>query len=69
MAIASDSDKPISPCGVCRQFIREFGLKIPIFMFDKLGNTFIKMYLEDLLPFSFGPDDLGVITTSSASNQ
>lgn len=57
IGISSDLDEVITPCGICRQFIREFGKKIPIFMFKKNGE-FIKMYLEDLLPFSFGPEQL-----------
>ncbi|KAA8564701.1 hypothetical protein EYC84_011598 [Monilinia fructicola] len=47
-----------SPCGMCRQFIREFcDLDTPIFMFDKNGD-FIVLRLEQLLPLSFGPEAL-----------
>ncbi|RAL59125.1 hypothetical protein DID88_006772 [Monilinia fructigena] len=46
------------PCGMCRQFIREFcDLDTPIFMFDKNGD-FIVLRLEQLLPLSFGPEAL-----------
>ncbi|KAK6461921.1 cytidine deaminase-like protein [Scheffersomyces coipomensis] len=58
IAISSDDKDPISPCGICRQFIREFGVDIPIYMFGNSGQ-FIKVYLEDLLPLSFGPENLG----------
>lgn len=58
VAVATDISPPASPCGMCRQFIREFcDLKMPIVMFDKDGN-FCVLRLEDLLPLSFGPDDL-----------
>ncbi|KAK6200932.1 cytidine deaminase-like protein [Scheffersomyces amazonensis] len=58
IAISSDDESPISPCGICRQFIREFGLDIPIYMFGASGK-YIKVFLKDLLPLSFGPENLG----------
>jgi cytidine deaminase len=60
VAVATDAEAPASPCGMCRQFIREFcELSVPIIMFDKDSN-FVVMKLEELLPLSFGPDNLGV---------
>ncbi|KAI8940524.1 hypothetical protein NX059_004201 [Plenodomus lindquistii] len=47
-----------SPCGMCRQFLREFlKLDTPIFMFNKEGK-FIVRTMDELLPLSFGPDVL-----------
>lgn len=47
-----------SPCGMCRQFLREFlSLETPIFMFNKEGK-FIVRTMGELLPMSFGPDVL-----------
>lgn len=60
IAISSDSIDPISPCGICRQFIREFNENCPIIMFNQNGDDFIKVYLKDLLPLSFGPENLGI---------
>jgi len=58
IAVSTDISPPASPCGMCRQFIREFcELQTPIFMFDKDGN-FVVMRLEQLLPLSFGPEAL-----------
>ncbi|KAH8591982.1 cytidine deaminase-like protein [Bisporella sp. PMI_857] len=58
LAVATDISPPASPCGMCRQFIREFcDLDTPIFMFDKDEN-FVVLRLEQLLPMSFGPDAL-----------
>jgi len=58
VAVATDISPPASPCGMCRQFIREFcDPETPIFMFDKNG-AFIIMTLEELLPMSFGPEAL-----------
>ncbi|GAB1310334.1 Cytidine deaminase [Madurella fahalii] len=60
VAVATDLASPGSPCGMCRQCIREFcDLSVPIIMFDKDSN-FCVMKLEELLPLSFGPDALGV---------
>ncbi|KAG6119015.1 hypothetical protein E4U14_005987 [Claviceps sp. LM454 group G7] len=48
-------------CGVTNSYvdsIREFcKLSMPIYMFDKDGNYVVKT-LEELLPMSFGPEDL-----------
>lgn len=58
VAVSTDIAPPASPCGMCRQFIREFvELDTPIFMFDKDG-AFVVMRLEQLLPLSFGPEAL-----------
>ncbi|KAK4150346.1 cytidine deaminase-like protein [Chaetomidium leptoderma] len=59
VAVATDASAPASPCGMCRQCIREFcDLNVPILMFDKDSN-YVVMTLEELLPLSFGPDSLG----------
>ncbi|KAF4078560.1 hypothetical protein AMELA_G00200370 [Ameiurus melas] len=58
IAIASDMvDNFISPCGGCRQVMREFGLQWEVYM-SKPDGSFIKMTVNDLLPESFGPEDL-----------
>jgi len=47
-----------SPCGGCRQRIREFAsLDIPIHMCNKEGHLKTST-LEELLPNSFGPENL-----------
>ncbi|XP_066528189.1 cytidine deaminase a [Hoplias malabaricus] len=58
IAIASDmEDEYISPCGGCRQFMREFGLKWEVYL-SKPDGSFMKTTVEELLPNSFGPEDL-----------
>ncbi|KAF2436495.1 cytidine deaminase [Tothia fuscella] len=60
LAVATNTEpgKPASPCGMCRQFIREFcEPDMPIFMHDKNGD-YVVQTLEQLLPMSFGPDAL-----------
>lgn len=61
LAISGDSlESCITPCGICRQFIREFAsTSLPIVMFNGDGSKYIVKTLEELLPLSFGPDDLG----------
>ena len=48
------------PCGICRQFLREFavpGMKVYVAVSEKEAD--IREYtLEQLLPESFGPEDL-----------
>ncbi|KAM6109043.1 cytidine deaminase [Pterocles gutturalis] len=58
MAIASDmGDDFIVPCGACRQVMREFGTDWDIYL-TKADGTYIVKRLEELLPHSFGPEDL-----------
>ncbi|WP_114393375.1 cytidine deaminase [Oleisolibacter albus] len=48
-----------TPCGGCRQRIREFGAPdTPIHIYDA-GGYLRSFTLDQLLPFSFGPDNLG----------
>ncbi|CAH2449443.1 Cytidine deaminase [Komagataella phaffii CBS 7435] len=61
LAVSTELESIASPCGICRQVIREFAdekLTLPIFMFNKDGSKFVKMTLDDLLPLSFGPEQL-----------
>ncbi|SPN97177.1 related to cytidine deaminase [Cephalotrichum gorgonifer] len=58
LGVATDVSPPSSPCGMCRQFIREFcGTSMPVFMFDR-DNNFAVLTVIQLLPMSFGPDSL-----------
>ncbi|CCD25999.2 cytidine deaminase NDAI_0G02240 [Naumovozyma dairenensis CBS 421] len=54
-----DGGKIISPCGICRQVIREFvPLDFPIVMFNADASQWECKTMEQLLPDSFGPDHL-----------
>jgi len=68
IAVASDVKAPISPCGMCRQFMREFcELDMPVVMVsagynsrdfkDSVGDHVKTVTLEELLPYSFGPEE------------
>ena len=48
-----------SPCGACRQVMREFGSQDMIVLIaDEAGNLLEETNLGALLPHSFGPEDL-----------
>jgi cytidine deaminase len=52
----------VTPCGGCRQKIREFaGPDVKIHVCDDLGTIKRTFTLEELLPSSFGPDNLEAI--------
>ena len=48
-----------SPCGACRQVLSEFGLDTRVIIAD-LDRNRTEWTVEDLLPASFGPENLNV---------
>lgn len=66
VAVSSDNEAPCTPCGICRQVVREFCTpSTPIFMPYKQWTAeadrpehVLVCTLEQLLPHSFGPDML-----------
>lgn len=56
IAVVGDTDFTY-PCGVCRQVIREFG-KDAIVIVANSEDEYREYKLEELLPHSFGPEDL-----------
>ncbi|RZM07582.1 MAG: cytidine deaminase [Pedobacter sp.] len=56
------SDRPVSPCGMCRQALREYedrtSQPIRIIMSGMEGEVIIVDKARQLLPFSFGGNDL-----------
>ncbi|XP_038602629.1 cytidine deaminase [Tachyglossus aculeatus] len=58
MAVASNKqDEFVAPCGACRQVMREFGKDWTVFL-TKPDGSYITQNLQELLPLSFGPEDL-----------
>ncbi len=58
VAVAAAGEKPVTPCGGCRQRLREFAAddtQIHICGPEGLHRT---VTLGELLPLSFGPDNL-----------
>jgi cytidine deaminase len=46
-----------APCGVCRQVMREFAPHLIVIVGD-ISGTYEVLTLPDLLPHSFGPENL-----------
>ena len=55
IAVAADTERPVAPCGACRQVIAEFGIN-KIIMCNLKGEQLV-MNLEELLPYSFVKSD------------
>ena len=57
-----DSAKPASPCGMCRQYLKEFEDRtqapIRLILSGQTGKVYIIESASQLLPFSFGGVDL-----------
>ncbi len=57
LVVATDATPPSAPCGACRQMLAEFGKDLVV---DAVSPTGARSWrLADLLPASFGPEDLG----------
>lgn len=58
LAVIADTERPVPPCGSCRQALSEFcdpSMEIEI---GNLNGDVKVMTMEELLPFSFTPKDL-----------
>lgn len=66
IAIVGDGDFTY-PCGVCRQVIREFGKDATIIVANSV-DEYREYKLDELLPNSFGPEDLDLASTRSDEN-
>jgi cytidine deaminase len=52
-------DVACTPCGGCRQKIREFtGSDATIYIINDAGKTLLTLTREELIPHSFGPENL-----------
>ena len=57
IAVVGSEFKTSFPCGVCRQFMSEFGKEIKVICAKNI-DSYDVYTLEELLPNSFGPEDL-----------
>ena len=55
-AIAVVTENGGSPCGACRQVLREFNPSLKVLISDESGNYLRQTTIENLLPHSFGPE-------------
>jgi cytidine deaminase len=58
LVVTTQGDRPVSPCGMCRQALNEFAPQIPIMLVPEKGPS-RQVNLGDILPDAFGPSDLG----------
>lgn len=59
VAVAVCTESGATPCGPCRQVMREFASDLPVYICDTAGAS-RETSLAALLPDSFGPEDLEV---------
>lgn len=57
LVVVTANKKLSAPCGICRQVIREFNPKMEIVVANT-EKKFKVLTLEELLPYSFGPESL-----------
>lgn len=58
LVVITDADEPASPCGVCRQVMKELcDDAMPVYLTSKTGDV-IKRTVDDLLPLGFSGKDM-----------
>ena len=58
LVVTGNTPEPISPCGACRQVIKEFSDSDTVIILANKDKKYKITSLEELLPYSFGPEDL-----------
>jgi len=58
LAIVADGPRPVTPCGACRQRIREFASNSTQIHAGNITGARQHFSMPDLLPHSFGPEFL-----------
>lgn len=53
IAVVSDSNIPVAPCGICRQFLLDFGKDIVVIMADCSGKQIDISTVGELSPKAF----------------
>lgn len=58
IAIVSDQQAPVSPCGTCRQFLYDFGSDWQVILSNPDKSRILRMTVGDLMPKAFvGPKE------------
>ena len=57
MAVIADTDGPVSPCGMCRQFLFELAPDMPLLLANLAGAT-LHTTPRELLPGGFAKSDV-----------
>ena len=58
IVIATESERPASPCGMCRQVLMEFAPELSVLSVTR-GGAQERWSLAELLPHAFTPTSLG----------
>ncbi|MGL5963934.1 MAG: cytidine deaminase [Fusobacteriaceae bacterium] len=53
ICVVADTSNPVSPCGACRQVIKEFSDNETIVILGNLKRDYKIMTMEELLPYGF----------------
>ena len=56
--VAEMEESPCGPCGACRQVLWDFGPDSEIIMSNPTGSLQASMPLSELIPLSFGPENV-----------
>lgn len=55
VAVTNATDTKITPCGICRQVIHEYGAEIPVICSNRAGDYMV-LTIGELLPHAFTLD-------------
>lgn len=58
IAVVADTNRPVPPCGACRQVISELCPKEMKVILSNLKGDLQELTVHDLLPGAFSPEDL-----------
>ncbi|MCP1159825.1 cytidine deaminase [Bacillus infantis] len=58
MAVVADTERPVPPCGACRQVISELCPNTMKVVLANLKGDINELTVEELLPGAFSPEDL-----------
>ncbi|WP_438286933.1 cytidine deaminase [Peribacillus butanolivorans] len=58
LAVVADTDRPVSPCGACRQVISELCEQDMMVVLTNLNGDIKELTVQELLPGAFSPEDL-----------
>lgn len=58
LAVIADTDRPVSPCGACRQVISELCPNDMKVVLTNLNGDIKELTVAELLPGAFSPEDL-----------
>lgn len=58
VAVVADTDRPVPPCGACRQVLMELcGPNMAVILSNMKGDV-LELKVEDLLPYAFASTDM-----------